>query len=174
MTPITHKVIADARSHPYASRVATFSPTFTMQQEELLRFMREAMAEGRRALPECKPNPPVGCVLVRNGEIIARGYTHPPGQYHAEAHALAQVGGDLSDVTAFVTLEPCSFAQRTPSCAKALAHRKIAKVYVAIVDPHPRNQGVGLRILRESGIDVELGLCGDEVTEELGPHLIGE
>jgi pyrimidine deaminase RibD-like protein len=71
--------------------------------------MWEALSEGRKALPDCRPNPPVGCVLVRDDRIIARGYTQPPGAYHAEAMALSDVSGDLDDVTAVVTLEPCSY-----------------------------------------------------------------
>lgn len=74
-----------------------------MFQADVNAMMREAMREGHNALPQCKPNPPVGCVLVRGGVIIARGYTNAPGQDHAEAMALRQVHGDLSDVMAFVT-----------------------------------------------------------------------
>ncbi|MDH3601065.1 MAG: deaminase, partial [Candidatus Tectomicrobia bacterium] len=87
-------------------------------------FMWEALHEGRKALPDCRPNPPVGCVLVRDGRIIARGYTHQPGAHHAEAMALSQISGGLDDVTAVVTLEPCSFYGRTPSCAQTLVERR--------------------------------------------------
>jgi hypothetical protein len=77
-------------------------------------FMNLALIEGRKALPGCIPNPPVGCVLVREGKVVASGYTLPPGNLHAEAMALSQLSGPLTDVTAFVTLEPCSFHGRTP------------------------------------------------------------
>lgn len=137
-------------------------------------FMYEALVEGRKALPACRPNPPVGCVLVQKGEIIARGYTQPPGEYHAEAMALAQVEGDLEDVTAFVTLEPCSFQGRTPSCAQALVERQIGKVYVALVDPHPKNQGRGIAILEDAGIDVTVGILKGEAEKDLNPYLIKE
>jgi pyrimidine deaminase RibD-like protein len=85
--------------------------------------------------------------------------------------ALAQLEGDLQDVTAYVTLEPCSFHQRTPSCAKGLIARRIGAVYVAMIDPHPRNQGRGVELLREAGIPVETGLLVDEVEAFLGPYL---
>lgn len=98
-------------------------------------FMQAALLEGRRALPLCLPNPPVGCVLVKTGSIIARGHTQPPGLHHAEAMALSQVSGDLTEVTAYVTLEPCSFQGRTPSCAQALVASDIKRVVVAISIP---------------------------------------
>jgi pyrimidine deaminase RibD-like protein len=135
-------------------------------------FMREALQEGRKALPDCLPNPPVGCVLVQDGVIIARGYTNPPGRHHAEAMALSQVRGDLHAVAAFVTLEPCSFYGRTPSCAFALVARKIKKVFVALIDPHPRNQGRGIRILQEAGIPVTVGLLQQEAEKDLSAYLL--
>src|SRR5499433_62390 len=122
--------------------------------EALQGFMREAIAEGKLALPACLPNPPVGCVLVRAGAIIARGFTQPPYQAHAEPMALKQVEGPLDDVTAFVTLEPCAFHQRTPSCAKEMIARRVGAVYVALIDPHPKNQGRGIQMLRAAGISV--------------------
>jgi pyrimidine deaminase RibD-like protein len=134
-------------------------------------FMRAALAEGRKALPACLPNPPVGCVLVQDGVIIARGYTNPPGRPHAEAMALGQVAGDLHAVTAFVTLEPCSFYGRTPSCAMALIARNIAQVIVALIDPHPRNQGRGLQMLEQAGIPVMLGILQAEAATELSAYL---
>lgn len=134
-------------------------------------YMRMAIEAGRQALPACLPNPPVGCVLVRNGEIIGRGFTQAPGCAHAEAMAMRQVDGDLADVTAFVTLEPCSFHGRTPSCAKALIERGIGAVFVAMVDPDPRNAGAGLRMLREAGASVDVGLLGAEALRELAPYL---
>lgn len=77
-------------------------------------FMRLALAQGRLALPKCLPNPPVGCVLVKDNAVISQGHTQPPGHHHAEAMALGNLSGDCSGVTAFVTLEPRSACwQRT-------------------------------------------------------------
>ncbi len=134
-------------------------------------FMRAAIEEGRRALPACLPNPPVGCVLVRGGQIIARGFTQPPFEYHAEPMALSQVEGDLEDVTAFVTLEPCSFHQRTPSCAKQMIARRVGAVYVALIDPHPRNRGAGLSMLRDAGMRVVESFLTEEAAPDLEPYL---
>ncbi len=140
--------------------------------QALEHFMREALREGRNALPRCLPNPPVGCVLVRNDQIIARGCTNEPGRDHAEAMAMRQIDGFLSDVTAFVTLEPCSFFGRTPSCALTLIERRIAQVYVALLDPDPRNNGRGITLLTEAGIRVSTGLLGEEAARDLGPYLL--
>jgi pyrimidine deaminase RibD-like protein len=144
-----------------------------LSQAQLEGFMREALAEGRKALPACRPNPPVGCVLVRDGAVVARGYTQPPYQPHAEPMALRELEGELSDVIAFVTLEPCSFHQRTPSCAKELIARKVGLVYVALLDPHPRNQGRGIELLREAGIEVITDFLKAEAERDLGPYLYG-
>ncbi|EPJ52349.1 MAG: putative riboflavin deaminase [Osedax symbiont Rs2] len=83
-------------------------------------FMLEALQLSKQALPDCRPNPPVGCVLVRNQLIISRGYTQKPGAIHAEALALEKLSKPMSDVTAYVTMEPCSFVGRTPACAQSL------------------------------------------------------
>ena len=140
--------------------------------EQLQRFfMQQALDEGRKALPECIPNPPVGCVLVRDGKIVARGYTNPPGKPHAEAMALSQLQGSLEDIVAFVTLEPCSFHGRTPSCARELVARGVRRVVVATLDPDTRNAGAGIRILRDAGVDVQLGLMESEAKADLGPYL---
>lgn len=133
--------------------------------------MHLALIEGRKALPSCLPNPPVGCVLVKDEGIIAAGFTQPPGKHHAEAMVLTQVAGDLSEVTAFVTLEPCSFHGRTPSCAKALAESGIKRVVVAMLDPDPRNSGAGIEILKAAGIEVCVGVLEHIACEDLGPYL---
>ena len=132
--------------------------------------MQEAITEGRKALGKCKPNPPVGCVLVKDGKIISKGHTNELGQPHAEAMALAQVHGKLDGVVAFVTLEPCSFHGRTPSCAQELVKRGIQEVYVGTIDPHPKNQGAGIEILREAGVTVHFGLLERDVKNDLEPH----
>ena len=133
--------------------------------------MDAALAEGRRALPACLPNPPVGCVLVRDGAIVARGFTQPPGNPHAEALALARIDGPLDDVTAYVTLEPCSFHGRTPSCAKTMVERGVRRVFVAMLDPDARNNGKGIALLREAGCEVTVGLREDVARRDLSPHL---
>ncbi|MEO1713504.1 MAG: deaminase, partial [Bacteroidota bacterium] len=89
-----------------------------MTQQQIEDFMRAALQEGQKALPDCRPNPPVGCVIVKDGQIISRGHTNPPGQAHAERMALNRLPAGVKDFILFVTLEPCSFQGRTPSCAK--------------------------------------------------------
>jgi pyrimidine deaminase RibD-like protein len=138
---------------------------------DLNHYMQLALEEGRKALPLCGDNPPVGCVLVRKGLVAARGHTGRPGAPHAEAMALAQMSGNVAGVVAFVTLEPCSFHGRTPSCAKALIEAGIKTVYVSIRDPDPRNNGKGIALLREAGIEVHVGLLAAVVEEELEPYL---
>ncbi len=142
-----------------------------MDEQSERQFMHLALIEGRKALPGCIPNPPVGCVLVRHGLVVAAGHTNPPGEKHAEAMALAQLSGALTDVTAFVTLEPCSFHGRTPSCAQELVSRKVARVYIAILDPDPRNNGAGVEILKRAGIEVSIGLLDDMARRDLAPYL---
>lgn len=137
-------------------------------------FMRLALAQGRLALPGCLPNPPVGCVLVKEGEVIGRGFTQPPGFQHAEAMTLSQLPCDHAGVTAYVTLEPCSFHGRTPSCAQALVASGIRQVFVGMLDPDPRNSGAGVKILRDAGIDVVVGLLAEESDRDLAEFLIGK
>jgi pyrimidine deaminase RibD-like protein len=143
-----------------------------MMSPESIELMRAALWEGRKALPLCLPNPPVGCVLVKDGNIVARGYTQSPGKFHAEAMALSQVSGDLSALTAYVTLEPCSFPGRTPSCAQALVASGIRAIFVAMLDPDPRNAGAGISILRNAGVEVKVGLLETEAQIDLNPYLL--
>lgn len=133
--------------------------------------MLRALAISRRALPDCIPNPPVGCVLVRENNIVAEGYTQSVGYEHAEVQALNNYKGSLDGVAAYVTLEPCSFVGRTPACAKTLVSSGIKQVVVALLDPDPRNSGQGIEILRQAGIDVEIGLCAEQVGEFLNSYL---
>jgi pyrimidine deaminase RibD-like protein len=137
------------------------------------RFMAEAFAESRHALPACRPNPPVGCVIVGEGKILARGFTGRPGEPHAEASAMSSLGDvrDASGLAAFVTLEPCAFVGRTPSCAKAIIDRGFGFVFVSILDPHPRNSGRGLQLLRDAGVIVECGVLEQTIRAFLAPYL---
>jgi riboflavin biosynthesis protein RibD len=134
-------------------------------------YMSQALSEGRKAFPACLPNPPVGCVIVQSGAISGRGHTKPPGSPNAEIGALAASRGDLTDATLYVTLEPCSFHGRTPSCAEAIIASGIRHVVVAIVDPDPRNNGAGIEKLRAAGITVRVGIMEEAARTELGPYL---
>lgn len=144
-----------------------------MNQQQIEQFMHEALNEGRKAKGKCFPNPPVGCVLVKGNEVVARGHTNEPGKPHAEAMALAQLEAN-NGVSAFVTLEPCSFHGRTPSCAKALVKSGIKSVYVGIIDPHPENNGEGINMLREAGVKVQVGILSALVTQDLSPYLYAD
>lgn len=104
------------------------------------------------------PNPNVGCVLVKNNEIIGEGFHQVAGQGHAEVNALAIAGEKAKGATAYVTLEPCSHFGRTPPCAQALKEAGVSKVIAAMVDPNPQVAGKGLAILESAGITVASGL----------------
>jgi diaminohydroxyphosphoribosylaminopyrimidine deaminase/5-amino-6-(5-phosphoribosylamino)uracil reductase len=122
--------------------------------------MSEAVRLGEGARGRSAPNPNVGCVVVSSkGEIIGRGATAPGGRPHAEAIALRQAGKKVAGSTVYVTLEPCSHeSPRGPACADLLARSKPARVVIAMRDPDPRINGKGIRRLRESGIEVKLGV----------------
>ena len=117
------------------------------------------------------PNPRVGCVLVKHGRVIGEGYHQLAGGPHAEAQALNQVEGSAEGATAYVTLEPCSYHGRTPSCAAALIEAGVVRVVAAAEDPHPRNRGAGFELLEAAGIEVVRALDPD-AAEALNPgHL---
>lgn len=136
-----------------------------------VKFMQLALMAAKKALPECLPNPPVGCVLVKDGGVVSEGYTRRPGHYHAEVDAMDKIKGSLKEYELYVILEPCSFQGRTPSCAQAILERGIRKVYVGIIDPHPRNQGAGIAILEKGGVNVEVGALAENIAEWLSPYL---
>lgn len=124
--------------------------------------MRHALALARRGLGNVWPNPAVGCVLLRDGAVVGRGWTQPGGRPHAEVMALAQAGAAARGATAYVTLEPCAHHGKTPPCAEALVRAGIARVVTALTDPDPRVAGRGHAILRAAGIEVTEGICEAE------------
>ena len=127
------------------------------------RFMRAAIALSLRGLGRTAPNPNVGCIIVRDGTIVGRGWTQPGGRPHAEAQALAQADGVTEGATAYVTLEPCfHLSPRGPRCVELLHRAKVARVVIAAPDPDPRTNGQSLAWLREQGIDVSVGLLRAE------------
>lgn len=131
-------------------------------------WMRLALAEAERAVNHATPNPRVGCVLVKDGQVIGSGHTQPPGEPHAEVMALRdarQRGANVAGATAYVTLEPCSHFGRTPPCVDALVEARLARVVAAIEDPNPLVAGRGFARLREAGIEVRVGLLATEATE---------
>src|SRR6266404_8442915 len=129
-------------------------------------MMRAALALARRSLGRTWPNPAVGCVIVRDGVVLARGRTRDSGRPHAEADAIAQEAGiSLRGATVYVTLEPCSHHGRTPPCADALIAAGIARVVSALEDPDPRVSGAGHARLRAAGIQVDVGEGAGEAAE---------
>jgi diaminohydroxyphosphoribosylaminopyrimidine deaminase/5-amino-6-(5-phosphoribosylamino)uracil reductase len=127
--------------------------------------MRAALALAARGLGNTWPNPAVGCVIVRGGRVVGRGWTAPGGRPHAETRALAEAGEQARGATAYVTLEPCSHHGKTPPCADALAAAGIARCVVALGDPDPRVNGRGVDRLRAAGIEVEMGLLAREAED---------
>ena len=124
--------------------------------------MARALELARRGLYNTRPNPRVGCVIVRDGVVVAEGWTLPAGGLHAEARALQMAGERARGATVYCTLEPCAHHGRTPPCADALIRARPERVVVAAGDPFDRVDGEGLRRLREAGIRVETGLLEAE------------
>jgi len=131
-------------------------------------FMSEALAEAKKALYLSNPNPRVGCVIVKDGEIIGRGFTQKVSEAHAEVQALADAkskGKNPLGSTIYVTLEPCTHTGKTPPCVDALIAAKPSKVIAAMTDPNPLVDGKGLESLRMAGIEVQVGLLELEAQE---------
>ena len=139
------------------------SPPSTPEDDR--RAMRAALALARRGIGIVWPNPAVGCVIVRDGRVVGRGWTQPGGRPHAETEALRRTGEAARGAIAYVTLEPCCHWGRTPPCADALIAAGIGRVVVAVEDPDPRVAGGGIARLRAAGIAVEAGLGAEEAAE---------
>lgn len=127
-----------------------------MSQDHI--WMQQAIELARRGQYSTKPNPNVGCVIVKDGKLMGEGFHPKAGQPHAEVFALRAAGEQTQGATAYVTLEPCAHYGRTPPCAKGLVAAGVAKVVVACPDPNPLVAGKGVQILRDAGIQVEVGV----------------
>ncbi|MFW6107554.1 MAG: bifunctional diaminohydroxyphosphoribosylaminopyrimidine deaminase/5-amino-6-(5-phosphoribosylamino)uracil reductase RibD, partial [bacterium] len=134
-------------------------------------FMRRALRLARRGRGRVEPNPMVGCVVVRAGEVVGKGYHRRFGGPHAEVNAIADAGGEIEGGTVYVTLEPCSHTGKTPPCVDLLIEQQAARVVVAMRDPFPDVAGRGVRALRRAGISVEVGVLEDEARELNAPYL---
>ncbi|WP_343222903.1 bifunctional diaminohydroxyphosphoribosylaminopyrimidine deaminase/5-amino-6-(5-phosphoribosylamino)uracil reductase RibD [Paracoccus bogoriensis] len=130
--------------------------------EDDIRHMRHALRLAARGLGNVWPNPAVGCVIVRDGRVVGRGWTQPGGRPHAERMALDMAGEAARGATAYVTLEPCAHHGRTPPCASGLVTAGIARVVSAMTDPDPRVCGAGHAILREGGVTLTENVLAPE------------
>ncbi|WP_353472862.1 bifunctional diaminohydroxyphosphoribosylaminopyrimidine deaminase/5-amino-6-(5-phosphoribosylamino)uracil reductase RibD [Salipiger sp. H15] len=128
--------------------------------------MAHALRLGRRGMGKCWPNPAVGCVLIREGRVVGRGWTQPGGRPHAEVMALRDAGPQARGATAYVTLEPCAHTGKTPPCASALIGAGVARVVAPIADSDPRVAGQGFEMLRKAGIEVTTGVMAEEAARD--------
>lgn len=143
-------------------------PQFT---ETDFNMMSRAIWLAKGGIYTTAPNPNVGCVITQNGDIVGEGFHYRAGEPHAEVHALRMAGDKSVGATAYVTLEPCSHYGRTPPCAEGLIKAKVAKVICAMQDPNPQVAGRGIQMLRDAGIEVEVGLLEQDAIA-LNPSFI--
>ena len=134
-------------------------------------YMSRAIQLAQKGLYTTQPNPRVGCVIVKDGQIVGKGWHQQAGGPHAEVFALRAAGEQARGATAYVTLEPCSHQGKTPPCADALIDAGVAKVIAAMEDPNPLVAGKGLQKIRDAGIAVESGLLEAEA-RQLNPGFI--
>jgi diaminohydroxyphosphoribosylaminopyrimidine deaminase/5-amino-6-(5-phosphoribosylamino)uracil reductase len=133
--------------------------------------MQRALELARRGVYGAHPNPMVGCVIVRDGEVVGEGWHEHIGEAHAEVNALDAAGDAANGATVYLTLEPCAFHGKTPPCADALVLARVARVVAAMEDPHEKVSGEGFQTLRSAGIDVSVGLLRAQA-EALNPGFI--
>jgi diaminohydroxyphosphoribosylaminopyrimidine deaminase/5-amino-6-(5-phosphoribosylamino)uracil reductase len=134
-------------------------------------YMSRALQLAQKGLYTTDPNPRVGCVIVKDGEVVGEGWHARSGESHAEIHALQEAGDKAAGATVYVTLEPCCHHGKTPPCSDALLNAKVSRVVVAMQDPHSRVAGQGLQQLRDAGIEVEVGVL-DAQARALNPGFI--
>lgn len=125
-------------------------------------YMKRALELAQTAMGRTSPNPMVGCVVVKNGSIVAEGCHEKFGAFHAERNALTKCAGDVSGADLYVTLEPCCHQGKTPPCTDIIIEKRIGRVFVGAMDPNPKVAGNGVRILREHGIEVVPGVLEQE------------
>ena len=145
-----------------------------MWSEGEAEFMRRALEVAERGQGRVSPNPPVGCVLVKDGVAIAEGWHDHLGGLHAEQMAIHDAearGVPTNGATAYVTLEPCNHFGRTPPCTESLLWAGVKRVVVAHPDPNPNVRGRGTDVLREAGLEVEVGLLQDEAAAQMRSFL---
>ncbi|CAM2881494.1 bifunctional diaminohydroxyphosphoribosylaminopyrimidine deaminase/5-amino-6-(5-phosphoribosylamino)uracil reductase RibD [Paenibacillus sediminis] len=125
-------------------------------------FMKMALDLAATAKGNTNPNPVVGALIVKDGVIVGSGIHRKAGEPHAEVHAFRMAGDHAKGATLYVTLEPCSHYGKTPPCAELVRSSGVARVVVAMQDPNPQVAGRGINMLREAGIEVEVGVCEEE------------
>src|SRR3972149_4786899 len=125
-------------------------------------YMRQALALARLALGQVSPNPAVGALIVKDGEIVGQGYTQPPGASHAEIVALHQAGEKARGASMYVTLEPCCHYGRTPPCTESIIAAGVAEVHMAMIDPNPLVSGRGEEALQKERVKTSVGDCEEE------------
>src|SRR5690606_2765043 len=121
-------------------------------------FMAQALQLAEQGLYTTDPNPRVGCLVVKDGQVVGRGWHRRAGEPHAEVHALQEAGEQARGATLYVTLEPCSHHGRTPPCAEAVLRSGVSRVVVAMRDPNPQGAGRGLDQVGQAVIDGEVGV----------------
>jgi diaminohydroxyphosphoribosylaminopyrimidine deaminase/5-amino-6-(5-phosphoribosylamino)uracil reductase len=132
------------------------------------RFMAQAIRLAERGMNTTSPNPRVGCVLVRNGEVVGEGWHERAGGPHAEVMALREAGEAARGAVAYVSLEPCSHYGRTPPCAEGLVNAGVGRVLAAMADPNPLVSGKGLAWLAAAGVETSVGLLETQA-QQLNP-----
>jgi diaminohydroxyphosphoribosylaminopyrimidine deaminase/5-amino-6-(5-phosphoribosylamino)uracil reductase len=147
------------------------APRASANEKDDERFMRMALALGRRNLGHTWPNPAVGAVIVKDGVIVGRGWTQPGGRPHAETQAIKRAGKAAEGATMYVSLEPCSHKGKTPPCADAIVRAGIARVVSAMQDPNPEVAGGGHAKLSEKDIQVDVGLGANEARRIHAGHV---
>jgi diaminohydroxyphosphoribosylaminopyrimidine deaminase / 5-amino-6-(5-phosphoribosylamino)uracil reductase len=135
------------------------------------RYMALALSLGRRGLGRASPNPAVGAVIVKDGEIVGRGWTQPGGRPHGEVEALRRAGAAARGATLYVTLEPCSHHGKSPPCAEAIVAAGVTRVVSALEDPNPEVAGEGHARLGNAGIAVEIGLGAAMAKRDHAGHI---
>ncbi len=133
-----------------------------MDKDSVIKFMKKAIKMADDVKGTTSPNPSVGAILVKDGEIIGKGITQRAGKDHAEIQAIKKAKKPVEGSTLIVTLEPCCFYGRTPPCVDAIKNAKIKEVYIAVLDKNPRVNGKSVDILRKAGIKTEVGLLEEE------------
>jgi diaminohydroxyphosphoribosylaminopyrimidine deaminase/5-amino-6-(5-phosphoribosylamino)uracil reductase len=134
-------------------------------------FMRQALELAKRGEGFVEPNPMVGCVLVRDNQVIGQGYHTRFGNAHAEIEAIRSAHADLTGATCYVTLEPCSLHGKTPPCVEAILQTGIRRVVVAMRDPNPAINGKGIQILQEAGLSITEHILEEEAQRLNAPYL---